>query len=337
MIPSEVYKLKTILDSFLGPSKKDLDDTYQLQYGCLRCIENKGDKERNKFNLEINLKLGVYHCWACFDDDMHGSILKLIKIYGNDTILKDYKDTIKSLKESKLYSLQFNEKDFNIEYNTVNNKEIELPSNFKPLTCENQYNKGALNYLFKRGIDWDIIKKHNIGFTDYDKNNVQVSSRIIIPSFNEYGELNYWTGRDFTRLSYRQKYYNPVIERKNIIFNEEKIQWDADITLVEGPFDHIIVPNSIPLLGKSLKTDYKLYQKLTECANSNINIFLDSDAESNAVLLYKLLNHGRLYNKIRIIPIGNDKDPSQIFQEEGRKGIYECLSNAKQINEVFLC
>ncbi len=336
MIPSEIYKLKKILDSFLGPSKRNLDTTYQLQYGCIKCIEDKGEKERNKFNLEVNLRLGVYHCWSCFDN-MQGSILKLIKLYGNDDLLRDYKETIKSLKESKLYSLHFNEHDFNIDFNTENNnKELELPSNFKQLTSETSYNKGALDYLFKRGIDWDIIKKHSIGFTDYDKDNIQVSSRIIIPSFNEFGELNYWTGRDFTKLSHRQKYFNPVVERKGIIFNEDKIQWDADITLVEGPFDHIIVPNSIPLLGKSLKEDYLLYKKLNEKANSNINIFLDADAEESAVLLYKLLNHGRLYNKIRVIPIEKDKDPSLIFQERGRKGIYECLSNAKQISEVFL-
>ena len=100
------------------------------------------------------------------------------------------------------------------------------------------------------GISSTSIK---IGYTTYDTTQKQVSSRIIIPSFNEYGELNYWTGR-FTKLKHRQKYYNPIIERKDIIFNEEHIQWDADITLVEGPFDHIVVPNSIPLLGKALKT-----------------------------------------------------------------------------------
>ena len=32
MIPQEIYKLKSILDSFLGDSKKDLDDSFQLQY-----------------------------------------------------------------------------------------------------------------------------------------------------------------------------------------------------------------------------------------------------------------------------------------------------------------
>ncbi|MBR6517538.1 MAG: hypothetical protein IKT40_11960 [Bacilli bacterium] len=336
MIPPEIYKLKTILDSFLGSPKKDLDETYQLQYPCIKCIENKGEKERTKYNLEVNLKLGVYHCWACFDDDMHGSIMKLIKIYGNDALLKDYKETVKSLKESKLYQLQFTDKDFNVEYNTAENKELELPSNFQPLTSENDENRGALEYLFNRGIDWDIIKNYNLGFTTYDKDNVQVSSRIIIPSFNKYGELNYWTGRDFTKLSYRQKYFNPVVERKNIIFNEDKIQWDADITLVEGPFDHIVVPNSIPLLGKSLKYDYEIFDSLNQKANGNINLFLDNDAMGSILSIYRLLNHGRLYNKIRVVETSLGDDPSDIFQNHGREGIIQSLKNIKKIPECNL-
>ena len=51
MIPQEVYKLQALLESFLGNSKKDLDDSYQLQFGCPRCIENKGEQERRKHNF----------------------------------------------------------------------------------------------------------------------------------------------------------------------------------------------------------------------------------------------------------------------------------------------
>lgn len=338
MIPQEIYKLKSILDSFLGDSRRGLDDSLQLEYPCPLCREEHGDKEINKYNLSISLSKQLFNCWKCSSvhDEMHGSIIKLIKLYGNESLLKEYKETIKSLKESKLYKIQFSDNDFNIDYNTADKKELELPSNFHPLKEENAYNKGALDYLFKRGIDWDIIKKYKIGYTDYDKENISVSSRIILPSYNEFGELNYWTGRDFTKLSHRQKYFNPVVERKDIIFNEDKVQWDADITLVEGPFDHIVVPNSIPLLGKSLKRNYSLYDKLVNKANGCINLFLDIDAKDDSLQIYKLLNHGRLYNKIRIVHNEGKKDPSEIFEESGRKGIVECLSNVKKINEVFL-
>ena len=165
------------------------------------------------------------------------------------------------------------------------------------------------------------------------------SWRIIIPSYDKFGELNYWVGRDFLpkddRFT-RTKYANPQAEKKEIIFNEERIQWDADITLVEGAFDHIVVPNSIPLLGKALDTDYKLYWEIVTRCNANCNIFLDADAFQTVKQIYKLLNHGRLYGKVRYIPVVGDEDPSSLFEKGGYKAIVEHLRNARQIDEVYL-
>ena len=338
MIPQEIHKLKSLLDSFLGNSKKDLDDSFQLQYSCPRCIEDKGEKEARKFNLEVNLAKQLFNCWSCSNvhDDMHGSILKLIKIYGNETILREYKETIYSLRQSRLYEVSFDKSDFNIDTTIFERETVKLPSNFKKFNREDYNPKKALEYLFNRGINWDIIEEYHMGYTTYDENNKQISSRIILPSFNKFGELNYWTGRDYLGFDKRQKYFNPQVERKDLIFNEEKIQWDADITLVEGPFDHIVVPNSIPLLGKVLKTDFKLYQELISKSNANINIFLDDDAKEDVKKIYKLLNHNRLYNKIRWIPVSNDLDPSKIFELYGYKGIVEHLRKAEKINEIFL-
>lgn len=338
MIPQEIYNLKNLLVQCLGESKKELDESYQLQFACPRCIENKGDGEKRKFNLEVNLKKGVFNCWSCgqFDEEMHGSILKLFKLYGNESIIKEYKDTVKSLQQSKLYQISFENGDFNIDFTIVENNSVNLPNNFTAFNKDKKNNYKALDYLLKRGITWDIINKYKIGYTKYDENFKQLSSRIIIPSFNKFGELNYWTGRDFTNLPKRQKYYNPIIERKNLIFNEEYVEWDADITLVEGPFDHIVVPNSIPLLGKVLKTDFKLYQYIITKANANVNIWLDSDAFEDIKKIYQLLNHDRLYGKIKFIPTPEGEDPSSVFQKFSKKGVIECLKNAKQIEEIYL-
>lgn len=338
MIPQEIHRMKTLLDSFLGASKRELDESYQLEYPCPRCIDENGSQEARKYNLSLSLKKQLFNCWKCssIHDEMHGSILKLIKLYGNETILKEYKEAIYSFRTSKLYELNFNNDDFNIDKVYSERKEVALPPNYVKFQEKGYNNPKALKYLLDRGIDWDIINKYNIGYTKYDENLKQVSSRIIIPSYNQYGELNYWTGRDFTSLEYRQKYFNPILERKDIIFNEDKVQWDADITLVEGPFDHIVVPNSIPLLGKSLKTDFKIYQKIYEKANAKINIFLDGDAKNDVNKIYKILNHDRLYNKIRYIPVHDELDPSKIFELYGRKGIIQHLKNAQQIDEIYL-
>lgn len=326
------YQFQNIMASFLGEPKNSITESGQLQFPCPRCVEEKGSKEIRKYNLEVNLFKG-FQCWSCcsYDDGMKGSISKLIKLYGNAEILHQYRDLILAMKKEPLYSLHFKD---TIE--PLLKEETKLPKNYKPLVREGLYPRKVIDYLFSRGINWDIIENFNIGYTVYDPQDKQLSSRIILPSYDEYGYLNYWTGRDFTKLPQRQKYFNPKVERKDLIFNEDKVQWDADITLVEGPFDHIVVPNSIPLLGKSLTHEYKIYQAVMEKANANINIMLDGDAVKSSLKIYKVLNQGRLRGKVRYIPMQGTEDPSEIFMRYGNKGIISCLSNATTVSELRL-
>lgn len=337
----ELEKLYNILTVFLGEAKNGFDEkNLQFQFPCPHCIEKYGYQEARKYNLEVSLdKGGVYQCWKCSsegDDLMHGSIKKLIKAFGNDKLLEEYISVIHSIRDSELYKLHFD----NFDTSIIEKEELKLPQSFKLFKKNEKNNYGALKYLQKRGIGWDIIEKYKIGYTEREEENKKGSFRIIIPSYNALGELNYWVGRDYLpksdRYPQRLKYDNPKVEKKDIIFNEEKIQWDADITLVEGTFDHIVVPNSIPLLGKALNKDYKLYWELINRANSNINIMLDGDAYSTVKEIYKLLNHGRLYDKVRYIPVGEKDDPSSLYQEGGYKEIARHLANAQQIKEVYL-
>ena len=338
----EIEKLYNILASFLGESKNGFDDRgYQYQFPCPRCIENKGQEEARKYNLEVNLQKQVFNCWSCSSEDnsMHGSIVKLIRMYGGEELLSQYKETIRSIRESELYKLNFSTNDFNIDTSVITKEELKLPDSFKYFKRNGRNHRTALKYLLDRGLTWDIIEKYKLGYTTAEEDeNRKYSYRVIIPSYDAFGELNYWVGRDYLpndgRFN-RTKYANPKAEKKEIIFNEEKIQWDADITLVEGTFDHIVVPNSIPLLGKALDTDYKLYWELLYKSNANINIWLDNDATASAKATYSLLNHGRLYDKIKIIE-STDKDPSEIFQNYGHKGIIECLRSAKKLPDYEL-
>lgn len=335
----ELNKLYNILESFLGEAKNGFDGSnMQLQFPCPNCVEKYGKAEERKYNLEVNLSKQLYHCWKCADegDEMHGSILKLIKIYGNEQLLKDYKETIHSLRESKMYKLNFSDDEFNIETKSVEIDDLRLPRGFKRIYEDKYVPQNVIKYLKTRGIGYDIIEKYNIGYIDYDKDSFISAQRIYIPSYDKYGDLNYWTGRDYMNREKTVKYFNPKVERKSIIFNEEKLQWDADVTLVEGPFDHIVVPNSVPLLGKVLNKEFKLYWEIVKNANANINIFLDGDAFDSVKKIYKELNHGDLYNRIRYIPVKGDLDPSKIYELYGYNGIVECLRAASKLNELEL-
>jgi hypothetical protein len=240
MIPSEIYKLKDILDSFLGKSKNDLTESYQLQYSCPRCRELKGTSENRKFNLECNLRLGVFKCWSCssHDDDMHGSLKRLIKLYGNEDVYEAYKETIYSLRQSKLFELNFNKEDFNIDKSlNVIDKEFELPSSFTLFNKNGFNNKKALDYLFSRNIGWDIIEKYNIGYTKYDENN---------------------------------KYIEDIKNKYNIITNQLATNqlniaiYNIDINNILGALNHLNI------IEKKYNTDKKI---LTECYYLKLKIF----------------------------------------------------------------
>lgn len=344
MITEEIKKLKVILDLILGESKQELDNSMQLEYPCPHCVEKYGFQEIRKYNLSLSLSKNLFQCWKCSsenDDEMRGSIVKLIRMYGNDKLLQEYKDIIRSIRESDLYKLHFSDGDFNIDTSVIEKEELKFPSTFKLFNKNEKNHYGALKYLQDRGLGWDIIERFKIGYTlrEEDDKMKKYSYRVIIPSYNSIGELNYWVGRDYLPKNHkfeRTKYSNPKAEKKEIIFNEDRIQWDADITLVEGAFDHIVVPNSIPLLGKALNKDYKLYWEIVSRCNGNVNIMLDADAYQSVKEIYKLLNHGKLYNKIRYIPIEEGEDPSSLYQKCGYKEIARHLANAQQIKEVYL-
>lgn len=342
---NELEKLYAILVSFLGEAKSGFSEhNLELEFPCPCCIDREGNGEARKYNLAVNLQKQVFQCWKCssMGEPMKGSIVKLIRLYGNEELLERYKEIIRSIHESELYKLHFSDKDFNIDTSIVTKEDLKFPDSFQYFDRNKTNYRPALKYLLDRGLTWDIIEKYKIGYTlrEEELKNKKYSYRVIIPSFNALGELNYWVGRDYLPKSnvyiYRTKYANPKAEKKEIIFNEEKVQWDADITLVEGAFDHIVVPNSIPLLGKALDKDYKLYWDLITNANAKVNIFLDSDAYETVKEIYKFLNHGRLYNKVRYIPVEGDEDPSSLFQNGGYKEIARHLANAQQIDEVYL-
>lgn len=338
----ELEKLYNILAVFLGEAKNGFDEhNMQYEFPCPHCIEKYGWQEARKYNLSISISKNKYQCWKCSsegDDLMHGSLKKLIKTFGNESLLNEYMETLRSIRSSELYKLHFDDFDTSV----VEKEDLKFPSSFKYFKKGEKYNYGAFKYLENRGIGWDIIEKYKIGYTEKeeDVNMKKYSYRVIIPSFNSFGDLNYWVGRDYLpksdKFPSRTKYANPKTEKKEIIFNEEKIQWDADITLVEGAFDHIVVPNSIPLLGKALDKDYRLYWEIINKCNANCNIFLDGDAHETVKQIYKFLNHGNLYGKVRYIPVEGDEDPSSLFQKGGYKEIARHLANAEIIQEYKL-
>lgn len=329
-------KIYRILTDILGESKQGdySSDTVQYQFNCPCCADENGGVPDGKYNLEVNLSIGKYNCWKCGDiDGTKGNIRTLIKKYGTRELYNEYKDEIEFLVKSKLY-------DINLYSGIVKSSEenyLRLPETFTKINLSTLKNNKLLSYLEKRKITQDIIDKFNIGYTTWDEKSYLMRNRLIIPSYDSFGDLNYWTGRDFTDFHKNMKYKNCDCEKKEIIFQESKVNWDSDIILCEGAIDCIYPINAIALLGKQLDTRSYLFKQLYKKANARIIIILDGDTDiSETKRMYQKLNFGRLLGKIWYAIPTDYKDIGETYENEGKKGIIKLLRNKRQFKEIDL-
>jgi len=180
-----------------------------------------------------------------------------------------------------------------------------LPEEFKslmdrPLSIEGKH---ALNYLLKdRNLTLYDVEKYNLGYCEEGK----YSNRIIIPSYDNNGKLNYFISRTYLKGG-QKKYDSPDFSR-DIIFFELFINWDLPIILCEGVFDAISLKrNVIPLLGNNIT--HNLMKKLIESKVEKIYLALDNDVLKKSLEHCELLmNEGK---KVYLVDLPK-KDPSDI-------------------------
>lgn len=329
-------RIYMILVDILGESKQGGydKDKFQYQFNCPQCKEENYGIPDGKYNLEVNLQKQVYNCWKCCDTNgTSGKISKLIKKYGNSFLYKQYKDELETLIKSKLYDINaFQDNNIGIEESYV-----KLPDSFTKIKdIKKLTDKRLIDYLKRRKITQEIVDKYRIGYTTWDDSDPFCRNRIIVPSYDEFGDLNYWSGRDYTGKA-KAKYKNCSTEKQDIIFQESLIDWDSDIILCEGTLDAIYMDNCVSLLGKSLTRKSKLYQAIKEKANGKIIICLDSDTDiSETKTIYNLLNSGRIKGKVYYIRLEILKDFGEIYEKYGKLGMIKIVRKMRQFDEIDL-
>jgi DNA primase len=283
--------LVELLEDVLGDHGLHYPNRGQISFNCPVC-----DDGRNKHNLEVNYIDNVYKCWSCGDNEgTHGALGRIFDKYGNK-------------KQKKLYNVL---KPETVVKREKKKKTLKLPEGFtlfKDSSPVYPVRRQAMNYLKSRGITDEMIEKFGIGFCDKGDH----AGRIVIPSYNTKGELNYYIARSWNPMS-RAKYKNPEAEKDKIIFWENLIDWNKDIYLVEGAFDGLFVDNPIPMLGKHMSEI--LFETIYKKAKANIIICLDADAWENAVKLYHELHGGELWGRIKLVKLPDDKDIADLRGE----------------------
>ena len=258
----------------------------------------------HKQKLQVNTETQKWHCWTCNSGGK--KLTSLLKRLDVD------RKTISIIRE--IYG--------DSHYNPQNEDEgtkvyIQLPKEFISLNEEpkgfNPEYKHAIHYLNERGITQNEIIKYNIG---YCKDGLY-SRRVIVPSYNCDGQLNYFVSRSYYSEE-KMKYKNPPIS-KNVICLESQINWNEPIILCEGVFDAITIKrNAIPLLGKF--PSKLLVEKIFMSGVSDIIISLDNDAINEALKAAEYFRKQGINVKMMYL---KDKDAAEIgydkFYEELKK------------------
>jgi DNA primase len=267
----------------------------------------------HKQKLQVNTETQKWHCWTCNSGGK--KLTSLLKRLDVD------RKTISIIRE--IYG--------DSHYNPQNEDEgtkvfIQLPKEFislnEPAKGFNPEYKHAIHYLNERGITQKEIIKYNIG---YCKEGLY-SRRVIIPSYDIDGKLNYFVSRSYYPEE-KMKYKNPPIS-KNVICLESQINWNEPIILCEGVFDAITIKrNAIPLLGKF--PSRLLVEKIFMSGVTDIIISLDNDAMNEALKAGEYFRKQGINVKMMYL---KDKDAADMGYEK----FYEELKKTKEFSSEDL-
>jgi DNA primase len=279
--------------------------------------------KHHKKKLSINLEKDKWKCWIC--NSSGKTVSYLVKKFGDsknrqlwakfDNLIdiSDFEETLEFIfihgeeKEKTIIELPK-------EYISLNNKPLSLSGTI------------AKHYLNHRDITDKHILKYSIGYCPSG----EYAGRIVIPSFDLEGRLNYFISRTYEK--HFNKYKNPALNKSKIIFNELFLDFTEPITVVEGVFDAIIAgDNSVPLLGSSMSLDSLLFKRIVE-NQTPVFLCLDLDAkEKQFTIAEKLIKYGI---EVKIVDIGNAKDVGSMSTED----FFVCKKDAQTFtndNKIF--
>ena len=246
----KIFEIRaSFLQSVFGDGVRSVDS---FAVSCPRCCATPERKHKKK--LSIKLTDGMHHCWIC---GLKGKTLKY---------------TIKKYNKNKLseYCRIFEEEDYNskIENEKEDIEEVCLPKEFVPIATTMPHDPdhiAVVRYLLKRDIKKEDFYRYRLGTCLTGK----LSRRVVMPSFDADGQLNYYTARSIDSDG-AKKYINSKVKRKDIIFNEINIRWKEPLVLVEGPFDLMKCGwNATTMLGSYLDESYLLFQKIVKNLNKS--------------------------------------------------------------------
>lgn len=293
------------LENLLGQCRYS-HNTKEAEFYCCFCFHHKK-------KLSINIETDQWKCWVCNKGGK--SLLYVIRKVGSNSDTEKYLKLFKA-KTVKISASDSAEKTFT----------VSLPDDYQPLV--NLFNtvlgQRAMTYLKSRGVSEDDVLFYKIGIGTKD------ADRLILPSFDKDGELNFYTTRAI--MDSWMKHWSPTVPdgyKASCIFNELNIDWSKPTVLVEGYFDMMKATNAIPLFGSSLDETYNTFQRIVT-SGQPVYLALDSDALKKTHKIGELfLNYGV---DVRFIDVNPFQDVGVMTKEQ----FLEKMQSAVQFTKEFV-
>ena len=280
-------KIVYLLDRVIGSKGRKLKKPNEYMYWSPFVVHHKP-------KLQVNIVTGKWHCWVS-----NAGGHNLFQLFKKLNATNDQFTELRGIVDETSYGYESKE--------VRKEGKVELPKEFLSLVYKHPspVYKNAMMYLQRRGITYQDILKYNIGYCDQGL----YTNRVIIPSYDENGQLNFFVGRDI--FESKMKYRNSPTP-KDVVGFELFINWDEPIVLCEGPFDAIAVKrNAIPLFGKTILSNLK--RRIIEKKVKQVYISLDRDAFQDSLKMVEEF----MKNDIDVYFVNlPEKDPSDLGFEK---------------------
>lgn len=264
---------------------------------CPICAPSDASKKK----LSIRTDNEANHCWVC--GFKARSLAPLLKKFGTQDQLNKYREKFGggSLDSQLVTGEKFEE------------NKLELPKDFQLLvnaSISDPDVKAIWRYLVDRGLSERDAWYFKLGLS----NEMRWRRRVIMPSFDIFGRLNYFTARSIDKNK-RPKYDNPDVDKNPVIFNEINIDWSKSLVLVEGPFDVVKCPdNTTALLGSDLSEHHELFNQIL-LHDTPVYLAMDGDMwDTKMPKIYKKLSE---YNvTVKVVDVRPWGDPGNMSKSQ---------------------
>jgi hypothetical protein len=244
---------------------------------CILCGDSKKSLSKKRFHLDFNDGNPIYHCFNCSES---GSFLQLYSQLKGLSISQAKKDLYKFNPDNLIQQLSRRKISKVIkEIEHTDHSYIIEDCVSEDRVIDSIVYKSWVNILSEFRKSRYIPEQYDL-FLAYKGN---YKGRIIVPIYDEDGNMIYFQARKVPNTNVQPKYKNPTLKKGDIIFNKHLFKRDKSIIVTEGLIDaKMIGDQGTSCLGSEITNDF--IKRLYSMTDENVVIAFDNDEPGSEAL-----------------------------------------------------